>query len=191
MANLPEKNITPTLRAVVVILIICFGLFAGCGTTPLVLKPADHRVNFAQYESLAIQTTTSGVVVSNTAQSRIKDLVKTEILGCCPNRFKSVSFDSAQAHDLVLNVKLTVYEEGNRFARFMLAGLGSMQIHAQVEMIDPKTGNLLSAGEAGKTFAWGGVYGAATGIDDLEKDFAKEVVKGLTETLGITGSASP
>lgn len=73
----------------------------------------------------------------------------------------------------------------------MLAGLGSMQIHAQVKMIDPKTGNLLSAGEAGKTFAWGGIYGAATGIEDLERDFAKEVVKGLTETLGMTGSTSP
>jgi hypothetical protein len=186
-----DKKYGSNLGAAVVIAVIYSGLLAGCGTTPLVLKAADPRINFALYESLAIQSTTSGVVVSNAAQTRIKDLIKTEILECCPNRFKSVSLDSAETHDLLLNVKLTVYEEGNRFARFMLAGLGSMQIHAQVEIIDPKTGNLLSAGEAGKTFAWGGVYGAATGIEDLEKGFAEEVVQGLTETLGMTGSASP
>jgi hypothetical protein len=119
---------------------------------------------------------------------RIKDLVKTEILGCCAQRFESIALDGTQPHDLVLNVKFTVYEDGNRFARLMLAGLGSMQIHAQVEMLDPKSGNLLTSGEAGKTFAWGGIYGAATGIEDLERDFAKEVVKGLRETLRIDGS---
>lgn len=159
----------------------------GCGTTPLVLTTADSRTDFAQYKSLAVETTTQGSSVSSSAQARIKDLVKTEILGCCAQRFESIGLDTAGPHDLVLRVKFTVYEEGNRFARFMLAGLGSMQIHAQVEIVDAKSGNLLTSGEAGKTFAWGGVYGASRGIEDLEKDFAKEVVKGLRQALRLDG----
>lgn len=189
MTRSPDKKYASKL-ALAILMIFC-GLFTGCGTTSLVLKPADPRINFTQYESLAIQTTAARGTVSNLAQTRISDLVKREILRCCPNRFKSVSLDSTEPHDLLLNLKLTIYEEGNAFARAMLAGLGAMQIHAQVEIIDPKSGNLLSAGEAGKTFAWGGIYGAMTSIEDLEKGFASEVVSGLQEALGIGNSASP
>jgi hypothetical protein len=85
---------------------------------------------------------------------------------------------------MLLNVTFTIYDEGNRFARFMLAGLGGMQIHANVDIKDA-SGQLFAGGEAGKTFRWGGVYGAVTGIEDMEKDFAKEVVKGFREALGI------
>jgi hypothetical protein len=169
-------------------LLIVVAMMIGCGTTPLVLTTADSRTDFTQYKSLAVQIASQGALVSSSAQARIKEFVKTEILECCAQRFESISLDETQPHDLVLSVKFTVYEEGNRFARFMLAGLGSMQIHAQVEMLDPKSGNLLTSGEAGKTFAWGGIYGASIGIEDLEKDFAKEVVKGLRETLWLDGS---
>jgi hypothetical protein len=163
-------------------------LLAGCGTTPLVLKASDPQIDFSQYKSVMVETTGQGSSISSSAQARIKDLVKAEILACCAPRFESVTVDAAQPHDLILRVKLTIYDEGNRFARFMLAGLGSMQIHAQVEIAESKSGNLLTSGEAGKTFAWGGVYGASVGIEDLEKDFAKEVVIGLRETLRIEGS---
>ena len=104
----------------------------------------------------------------------------------CKDRFENISVGDPDPQDLVLNVKFTIYEEGNRFARFMLAGLGSMQIHADVEIKDAASAQLISGGEAGKTFAWGGVVGATMGIEDLEADFAKEVVKGLIKALGIS-----
>jgi hypothetical protein len=75
--------------------------------------------------------------------------------------------------------------EGDRFARFMLAGLGAMQIHANVEIREAASAQQISGGEAGKTFAWGGIVGAIKGIEDLEADFAKEVVQGLRKALGI------
>ena len=164
--------------------VVAVTLLTACGTTPLVLTAADPRTDFSQYKSLVVETTAQGSSVSSSAQTRIKDLVKAEILECCAQRFER---GTAEPNDLLLKVKFTVYEEGNRFARLMLAGLGSMQIHAQVEIVDTKSGNLLTSGEAGKTFAWGGVYGASIGIEDLEKDFAKEVVKGLRETLRLDG----
>lgn len=186
-----SKSFSPyrsrTLFVRILPIIVAIGLIVGCGTTPLVLTTTDPRTDFSQYKSLVVETAVQGSSVSSSAQTRIKDLVKTEILGCCAPRFESIGLDSAEPHDLVLRVRFTVYEEGNRFARLMLAGLGSMQIHAQVEILDAKSGNLLTSGEAGKTFAWGGVYGASIGIEDLEKDFAKEVVKGLREALRLDG----
>lgn len=164
-------------------LFILFCILTGCGTTPLLFKQADPLTDFSQYKSLGIRTDTHGAIVPSAAQIRVKQLVKAEIAECCAQRFEILTIDSSQPHDLIFNIKFTVYEEGNRFARLMLAGLGSMQIHAQVELLDAKSGNLLTAGEAGKTFAWGGIYGAATGIEDLEKDFAKEIAKGLREAL--------
>ena len=125
------------------------------------------------------------MLVSDLAQTHIGDLVKTQIKGkYCPNRFQDISVNSGGKEDLIVKIRFTKYDEGNRFARLMLAGLGSMNIEADVEIIDGKSGNCICKGQAGKTFAWGGVYGTATGIEDLEKDFAQEVGKGIGEMLG-------
>jgi hypothetical protein len=181
---LPARiRFAPALRLLAVVT-----LLTGCGTTPLVLTTSDPGMDFTRYKSIAVETTAQGTSATNPAHGRITQLVKAEILSCCEKRFENVGAGTTLPHDLLVRVKLTVYEEGNRFARFMLAGLGAMQIHAQVEIADAKSGNLLSSGEAGKTFAWGGVYGASVGIEDLEKDFAKEVVKGLRQALQLNGS---
>lgn len=156
----------------------------ACGTTSLNLRSTEYRVDLAQYKSLTIQTSTGrNAIVPEPAQARIKGLIKVEILECCKDRFENISLGDAGVQDLLLNVKITIYEEGDRFARFMLAGLGSMQIHADVEIKDPISGQTIYGGEAGKTFAWGGVYGAVTGMDDLEKGLAKEIVTGLRNRL--------
>ena len=167
-------------RSYVVILPLLL-ITAGCGTTTtLNLRSTDYVVDLTQYKSLTIQTsTTQGATVPEATQAPMKGLIKDEILECCRGRFENISLGDPGADDLILNVKFTIYEEGNRFARFMLAGLGSMQIHAEVEIKDTKSGQTIYGGEAGKTFAWGGVYGAVTGIDDLEKGLPKEVVAGL------------
>ncbi len=167
---------------------------AGCGTTSsLVLKPSDQNTNFLQYNSLAIQTSsTDGVVVSETTQDRIKEQIKAEInKGSCPNRFRDISLNSVPPAPevLLLHIKFTKYDEGNRFARAMLAGLGSMKIYSSVEVKDAQSGNIICSGEAGTTFAWGGIYGAMTGIEDVEKDFAKEVSRGFGEMLGLLPAA--
>ena len=165
--------------------VFAIGLLGGCGTTPLALTHADPQADFSRYNSLAVRATTHGAAVSPAARERIANFIVQELMACCSTRFHHIAIDSAQPQDLTLHLKLTVYDEGNRFARFMLAGLGSMQIHGQVELVDGQSSRLLSAGEAGKTFAWGGIYGAITGIEDIEKDFAKEVVKGFRESLGL------
>jgi hypothetical protein len=166
-------------------------LTTGCGTTALNLKP-DSQVDLTKYKSLAIQTSAvDGVVIPDMAQGRIKDRIKAEInSGCCPQRFETIRTDTVHPEDLVLALKFTQYDEGNRFARAMLAGLGAMKIDADVEVKDGNLGSSLCKGEAGKSFAWGGMYGAMTGIEDIEKDFAKEVSRGFGEMLGIPRQAA-
>src|SRR5208282_2314210 len=166
-------------------------LTVGCGTSTLSLKP-ESQVDLAQYRSLSIQTkVVDGLAISETAQNRIKDFIKTEInSGCCQKRFDNIYTDTAHPEGLLLVLNFTKYDEGNRFARAMMAGLGAMKINADVEVKDGHTGNSISKGEAGKSFAWGGVLGASTGIEDVEKMFAKEVSRGFGEMLGIPPQAN-
>ena len=173
-------------RSFLVLFCLVGALLTGCGTTTLSLKP-ESQVNFAEYRSLSIQTRIAdGVILSETAQNRIKDFIKTEInYGCCPKRFDNIYTDATHPGDLLLVLNFTQYDEGNRFARLMLAGLGAMKINADVEVKDGKTTNLICKGEAGKSFAWGGIYGASTGIEDVEKMFAKEVSRGFGEMIGV------
>lgn len=173
-------------------LLVCVSvLFIGCGTTKLLLNPNDSKINFNQYSSLIIQTSTKeGIVVSEAAQNRIKDLVKSEINSkYCVKRFEKIITNNyiqpPQYTDLIVNIKFTKYDEGSRFARAMLAGLGGIKILADIEIKNPINGNIIIQGEAGKSFAWGGVVGASTSIEDIEKTFAKEVAKGIGEMFGI------
>jgi len=162
-------------------------MVTGCGTSTLTLKP-DSKVDLAQYRSLSIQTKSAdGVAITDTAQNRIKDAVKTDIINVsCPKRFDSIYIDTETHPDsLLLVLDFTKYDEGNRLARMMLAGLGAMKINADVEIKDAKSVSTISKGAAGKSFAWGGVLGAATGIEDVEKMFAKEVGRGFGEMMGV------
>jgi hypothetical protein len=97
-------------------------------------------------------------------------------------RFKSLSVQSSANSDLnlsaaALQVKIgfTRYEEGNAFARFMLAGLGQIHIDAEVVLADPRTQKPLGTYLVTKTFAWGGIYGGVTSIRDVETGFADAV----------------
>jgi hypothetical protein len=156
---------------------------SGCGTTTLSLKP-DSQVNLAQYKSLSIQTAAAeGVVITELAQTRIKDRIKAEVSSTCPKHFEDIYTDAAHPEGLLLTLNFTKYDEGNRFARAMLAGLGAMKINADVTIKDGQSGNAICNGEAGKSFAWGGMVGAMTGIEDVEKDFAKEISRGFCEMI--------
>ncbi len=54
---------------------------AGHGTTTLNLKSTDYLVDLTQYKSLTIQTSTArGVTVPESAQARMKGLIKDELL---------------------------------------------------------------------------------------------------------------
>jgi hypothetical protein len=58
----------------------------------------------------------------------------------------------------------------------MLAGLGQIHIDADVILREYEKNESLAKYEVKKTFAWGGIYGGATGIEEVETGFARAVV---------------
>jgi hypothetical protein len=78
-------------------------------------------------------------------------------------------------------VTIKTYDKGNAFARAMLAGLGQMMhIDADVVLKDPRSGATFGTYDVDKTFAWGGVYGASTRIEDIEDGFAQSVAAAIS-----------
>jgi len=57
-----------------------------------------------------------------------------------------------------------------------------MHIDGDVVLTDSVTGQTISSCQVTKTFAWGGIYGAATTIKDVEEGFAKGVGQWIVET---------
>ncbi|MDB5408844.1 MAG: hypothetical protein JWL84_3756 [Rhodospirillales bacterium] len=121
-----------------------------------------------------------GVVMTQLDFDRIAQRVKAEVAA------KTVAApEGANATDGSRLVKLrlvfTNYDEGNRFARFMLVGLGQIHIDADVVLVDATSGATLGQYRVSKQFAFGGLYGGATSIEDVEKGFAKSVAEIFTQ----------
>jgi hypothetical protein len=83
--------------------------------------------------------------------------------------------------ECVIQVTLTRYERGNAFARAMLAGLGQIHIDAAVKVYAEPSNEKIADFLVAKTFAWGGIYGASTSMEDIERTFADGIAAALTE----------
>lgn len=116
----------------------------------------------------------SGVAMTNVDISRIVDEVKAEITAKHPDIWVSGSTPAAPT---VANVKIvfTQYDDGNAFARFMLMGLGQIHIDGTVTFSDAASGKQIAQYNVSKDFAFGGLYGGVTRIEDVEKGFARSV----------------
>jgi hypothetical protein len=82
--------------------------------------------------------------------------------------------------ECVVHVTLTRYQRGNAFARAMLAGLGQIHIDASVKVYAKASNEEIADFSIAKTFAWGGIYGASTSMEDIERTFGDGVAAALT-----------
>ena len=111
-------------------------------------------------------------------------LIAEDVKSEAPSRFQGINFQginssSTSSSTLQASIAIKRYDEGSAFARFMLAGLGQIHIDADVILSDLTTKDKLAQYEVTKTFAWGGIYGAATGIKDAEVGFCKAVADSI------------
>jgi hypothetical protein len=74
-----------------------------------------------------------------------------------------------------VKIVFTQYDDGNAFARFMLMGLGQIHIDGTVTFSDAASGQQIARYNVSKDFAFGGLYGGVTRIEDVEKGFARSV----------------
>jgi hypothetical protein len=170
-----------TLTAVTIALVaILVSACAGDVAKPVVIKPFEP----AQRSNLHLSEITAeaklGVVMIPAEFDRIIQRIKAEIAAQSPTMIVAPNAPSGAS---AANMKLifTQYDRGNAFARFMIAGAGQIKIDADVTISDPTTGQTIGQFQVSKQFAFGGIYGGSTKIEDVEEGFAKSVAAILTD----------
>jgi uncharacterized protein DUF4410 len=180
------------LRVLPLVLLVAW-ISGGCATSPggvSAIAPLKQGVNLSTYSSLAVEV--EGVLLTPADKERIRLRIVDAIRKEDATRFKDINSPTPLPSTLRTSVTVTNYEKGNTFARFMLAGLGQIHIDAQVALRDQDTGDVLGRFEVNKTFAWGGIYGAVTRIEDVEDGFAAAVANLLLgRDESVTASAQP
>lgn len=157
----------------------------GCAETIATVRPAQSAQSsqalpaLGEYQNLKLLVTTAqNVSIYSIELRRITSRVIEAIWTVEPDRFATIitkASDVSPSNTLHVTVQLTRYDKGSAKARALHAGLGQIHIEATVLIKDQKSGEMLGEYEVSKTFAWGGVYGASTFVDDVEAGFAKGV----------------
>ena len=154
---------------------------AGSVAPPDVIQSIQKTTNFEQYSKLTVVAEAApGVPIVEEAKSRIIGLVRQEVSKKYPKYF---SADTGNSSTLKLNMLFKSYDEGNAFARAMLAGLGQIHIDADVTLTDDVTNQTIGKFKVSKQFAFGGIVGAATDIKDVEAGFATSVAEVFGKTV--------
>jgi opacity protein-like surface antigen len=168
-----------------VLAVIIFMSVVGCASTKGSYSPitsVTEGADLAKYSDVVIEVKNNpDVALTTTDNNRIQTLIVANLREEYPNKFKEVNPEKPDAQTLQAIVNITKYDKGNAFARFMLAGLGSMQIKADILLNDLANGQCLGKSECKKTFAWGGLYGGATTIEGIEEGFAKAAAASIAE----------
>ncbi len=117
-----------------------------------------------------------GVVMTPEDLSHIAREVQVELASRYPDRLMAAGGSRRSG---AVNVKLVItrFDKGDAIARAMLAGLGQIHIDGNVLLVDVSTGRTVATFAVSKTFAWGGLYGATTSIEDVEAGFARSVAE--------------
>jgi hypothetical protein len=98
-----------------------------------------------------------GVEIADVDKQRISAVIVSKLDVRCAN-----NPPNNDAKDCLVAVTITRYQKGNAFARAMVAGLGQIHIDADVKITASATNEKIADFTVAKTFAWGGIYGAAT-----------------------------
>jgi predicted component of type VI protein secretion system len=153
-------------------------MMVGCASSPPNAKfteplKAEHRVRASDTVEVKVSTA-KGVEMLPLEQQRVLEQVQMKLAT------KQAANPAAEERALKVEVHMTRYEKGNAFARAMLAGLGQIHVDASVRVLEATSDELIASFNIAKTFAWGGIYGAATGIEDVEGAFAEGIAAALT-----------
>jgi hypothetical protein len=161
-------------RLVALALVMLLAACAGSVAPPTVIQSLSPE----QRQSLRLTGVSAdaghGVVMTHEELDRITQLVTAEINAASPDMLLAPGAPPPQ-QAMLLKIVVTRYDEGNAFARFMLAGLGQIYLEGDVLLLDSETMQQIAAYKVGKDFSFGGLYGGSTTMHDVEKGFARSV----------------
>jgi hypothetical protein len=135
---------------------------------------AESRIGAKDDAKVKVEAA-SGLKVLESDKSRLVELIGQRI-----DSRKSMNGGAGDKKTYEVDLMLTRYEKGSSFARFMLAGLGQIHIDGEVTLFELPERNQVGKFSISKTFAWGGIYGGSTSMEDIEQTFADGVAEGLT-----------
>jgi hypothetical protein len=158
-------------------------VLSGCADSiskPVALMPiTSEKAKAVQVANIQTDAD-AGTPATHQDCENISDKIKTYIQQGSPG----VIVDAGTADALTMKVHITRFDRGSAVARAILIGLGQIHIDAEVTL-QKADGTVAGKYTVKKTFALGGIAGAATRIEDVEEGFAKsvaEVVKTKTES---------
>jgi hypothetical protein len=153
-------------------------LLIGCASTaprPTSVQPIATQYQLHRDDVVNVKVTAAeSIAVDESVIRRVAQNVKQKIAAR-----RSTATQSPGVREYEVEVRITRYDEGNAFARAMLAGLGQMHIDAHISVLLLPDRIRVAEFDVEKTFAWGGLYGAATSIKDVEEGFAGGVAEGI------------
>jgi Domain of unknown function (DUF4410) len=159
--------------------IVSVTLMSGCAsTTPKAEYSKDLTTQYRidAYDRPQVNVNASaGIEITDLEKQRIAQLITSDL-----DVMRLHNAANSDPKDCIVDVTITRYQKGNAFARAMLAGLGQIHIDAHVKILTGRNNEKLADFTLTKTFAWGGIYGAATSMEDIEKTFASGVAASLT-----------
>lgn len=154
-------------------------LAAGCATTPpharFSAQSGGHAVlRTADTSTIAVDTA-KGVAMADFEKTRVTERIQMKLAAK-----EALNPPMADPKQYQIDVTITRYEKGSAFARAMLAGLGQMHLDGLVKVYGMPAHTAIEEFVVQKTFAWGGIYGASTTMEDIEQTFAEGIANALT-----------
>lgn len=157
-------------------------LAGGCASTPPQPKFAhnmvtESRITATDTVEVMIETADK-ITVDPDARDRVAHKIQRKI-----DARKVNNPAAAAPRNVQVLLHVTRYEKGNAFARAMLAGLGQIHLEGTIFVYQMPDRVLLEDFDLQKTFAWGGIYGAATSMEEIEDTFTDTVAATVTGQL--------
>ena len=169
------------MRATMTLICLTSLLLTACaGSAPkanFVRPLAEDSVVDANDKVAVVVAASPGVVIQIAEKERLSAIVSQKI-----TEKKAGNAAGSDESAYRVEIDLTRYDKGNALARAMLAGLGQIHIEGRVTLLHAGSGEQLSVFHLKKSFAWGGVYGGVTGIEDVEPAFAAGIAAAVTGT---------
>ena len=156
-------------------LVFLLGSCASTAPRPTSVQPVTTQYQLGRDDNVSVNVSpVTGVAVDEVTRQRVAQLIKQKI-----DILRMKASPSPVPREYEVNVRLTRYEEGNAFARAMLAGLGQIHVDAHITVFLLPDRIRVAEFDVEKTFAWGGIYGASMSIWDVEEGFAGGVAEGI------------
>jgi hypothetical protein len=163
----------------VVLIAVFLSFTIGCASSMPKAKftqPIAPDSNITSTDTISVKVEAkTGIDILESERLRLAEVVEKKI-----NDLKTMNHSKHEQKNYEVELLLTRYDKGNAFARSMLAGLGQIHMDGEINLLELPERKQVGKFSISKTFAWGGIYGASTTMEDIEQTFATAVAAEVT-----------